>query len=78
MISDFQVDFEIVWQTRESEEIRFADKVSKDFDFGDYRISKGDFNEVIARYSTLININRLRNIENYLNSRLVKKFEFQY
>ena len=44
------MDFEILWQTRESEEIRFADKVSKDFDFGDYRISEGDFDELVARY----------------------------
>ena len=43
------MDFEIVWQTRESEEIRFADKVSKDFDFGDYRISDRDFHELIIR-----------------------------
>ena len=47
LIQEFQVNFEIVWQTRESEEIRFADKVSKDFDFGGYRISDRDFHKLI-------------------------------
>ena len=40
------MNFEIVWQSRETEEIRFADKVSKDFDFGDYRISERNFSEL--------------------------------
>ena len=44
------VEFEIVWQSRETEEIRFADKVSKDYDFGDYRISGEDFRELVSRF----------------------------
>ena len=43
LIRQCNVDFEIVWQSRESEEIRFTDRISKDFDFSDYMISDGDF-----------------------------------
>ena len=39
LIRQCNVDFEIVWQSRESKEIRFADQIAKDFDFGDYMIS---------------------------------------
>ena len=35
LIREWDVSFEIVWLSRESEEIRFADRISKDFDFGD-------------------------------------------
>ena len=41
------VSFSIVWLSRESEEIRFADRVLKDFDFGDYRLSDGGFKRVV-------------------------------
>ena len=43
-------DFEIVWQSRETEEIRFADPVSKDFDCGNYRISDSDFGDLVGRF----------------------------
>ena len=36
--------------SRESEEIRFADRISKDFDFGDYRISGKDFDEPVCEF----------------------------
>jgi hypothetical protein len=32
----------------ESEEIRFADRISKDFDFGDYRLSAVDFAGLVS------------------------------
>jgi hypothetical protein len=41
------ISFSIVWLSRESEEIRFADRVLKDFDFGDYRLSDGGFKGVV-------------------------------
>ena len=43
LIQVLSMDFEIVWQSRETEEIRFDYRISKDFDFGDYRISGKDF-----------------------------------
>ena len=43
LVMRFNMEFEIVWQPRETEEIRFADCISKDFDFADYRISMEDF-----------------------------------
>ena len=49
LIREFQVNFEIVWQTGEFEDIGFADRVFKDFDFGDYRINDRDFHELIIR-----------------------------
>ena len=48
LIREWDVNFEIVWLSRESEEIRFADRISKDFDFGDYRISAGDFEGLVG------------------------------
>ena len=50
LIQKFEVEFEIVWQSRETEEIRFADRISKDFDFGDYRVSGKDFRELAGRF----------------------------
>ena len=50
LVQELRIDFEIVWQSRETEEIRFADKVSKDFDFGDYRISDRDFQQLVNKY----------------------------
>ena len=50
LINGYKVDFEIVWQSRETEEIRFADRVSKDFDFGDYMISDSDFGGLLERF----------------------------
>jgi hypothetical protein len=47
LIHRLNVSFNIVWLSRESEEIRFADRVSKDFDFGDYRLSDGDFKRLV-------------------------------
>jgi hypothetical protein len=47
LIRWLDVNFEIVWLSRESEEIRFADGISKDFDFGDYRLSRGDFASLV-------------------------------
>ena len=44
------VFFEIVWLSRESEEIRFADRVSKDFDFSDYRLSGKDFESLVSMF----------------------------
>ena len=42
-LESLNIEFEIVWQSRNTEEIWFADKIFKDFDFGDYRISSSDF-----------------------------------
>ena len=50
LVRELNVEFEIVWQSRNSEEIRFADKISKDFDFGDYRISSSDFRGLVNRF----------------------------
>ena len=50
LIRQCNVDFEIVWQSRESKEIRFADRISKDFDFGDYMISDGDFEWLVYEF----------------------------
>ena len=50
LIRQLDVNFEIVWQSRESEEIRFADQISKDFDFGDYRLSMGDFASLVYAF----------------------------
>ena len=50
LIQVLSVHFDIVWQSRETEEIRFADKISKDFDFGDYRISDKDFDELVCEF----------------------------
>jgi hypothetical protein len=50
LIKRFRLQFEIVWQRRETEEIRFADRISKDFDFGDYRISMQDFHQLEERF----------------------------
>ena len=50
LIRYFDLEFEIVWQRRNTEEIRFADRVSKDFDFSDYRISKQDFLRLQSEY----------------------------
>ena len=50
LIRELNVDFEIAWLSRESEEIRFADRVSKDFDFGDYRISAVDFEGLVSAF----------------------------
>ena len=47
LIREFDVAFEIVWLSRDTEEIRFADRISKDFDFGDYRISSEDFEALV-------------------------------
>ena len=48
LIRELDVNFEIVWLSRESEGIRFADRISKDFDFGDYRLSAGDFEGLVG------------------------------
>jgi hypothetical protein len=48
LIRQLDVNFEIVWLSRESEEIRFADRISKDFDFGDYRLSEVDFTGLVS------------------------------
>ena len=53
LIWESQVNFEIFWQTRMFEEIRFMDRVSKDLDSGDYRISDGDFYELVIKYGGL-------------------------
>ena len=50
LIQEGVIDFEIVWQSRDSEEIRFADHVSKDFDFGDYRLCDSDFQRLFVKY----------------------------
>ena len=50
LIQEGRIDFEIVWQSRDSEEIRFADHVSKDFDFGDYRLCDSDFQRLFVKY----------------------------
>ena len=50
LIRQLNVNFEIVWLSRESEEIRFADRISKDFDFGDYRLSGGDFEKLVYSF----------------------------
>ena len=47
LIRQFDVNFEIVWLSRESKEIRFAACISKDFDFGDYRLRGGDFEKLV-------------------------------
>jgi hypothetical protein len=47
LIRQLDVNFKIVWLSRESKEIRFADGISKDFDFGDYRLSRGDFASLV-------------------------------
>ena len=52
LLREFDVDFEIVWLSRSSEVIRFADKISKDFDFGDYRISAADFNALVDHFGS--------------------------
>jgi hypothetical protein len=48
LIRVLDVNFEIVWLSRESVEIRFADRISKDFDFGDYRLSDEDFEDLVG------------------------------
>ena len=50
LIGSLELDFEIVWQRRNTEEIRFADFVSKDFDFGDYKICDDDFHSLEQEY----------------------------
>ena len=50
LIRELDVNFEIAWLSRESEEIRFADRISKDFDFGDYRISAADFEGLVSAF----------------------------
>ena len=47
LIRELDVNFEIAWLSRESVEIRFADRISKDFDFGDYRLSAEDFDGLV-------------------------------
>ena len=50
LVKKWKIEFEVVWQRRETEEIRFADRMSKDFDFGDYRVSQEDFDDWKMRY----------------------------
>ena len=50
LIQRLEIDFEVVWQKRETEEIRFADSLSKDFDFVDYKISMSDFERLSKKY----------------------------
>ena len=50
LVGSFELEFEIVWQRRTTEEIRFADFVSKDFDFGDYKICDNDFYRLEQEY----------------------------
>ena len=50
LVRRLDVFFEIVWLSRESEEIRFADRVSKDFDFSDYRLSDKDFESLVSMF----------------------------
>ena len=47
LIRELGVNFEIAWLSWESEEIRFADQISKDFDFGGCRISAVDFEGLV-------------------------------
>ena len=47
LIRELGVNFEIAWLSWESEEIRFADQISKDFDFGGCRISAVDFKGLV-------------------------------
>ena len=47
LIRQLNVNFKIVWLSRESEEIRFANRISEDFDFGDYRLSSVDFEKLV-------------------------------
>ena len=54
LIVEHGMDFEIVWQRRTSEEIVFADKISKDFDFSDYRLSQEDFNGIAEMYGPFV------------------------
>ena len=48
VIQRYEVNFEIVLQSREKEEIRSADRMSKDFDFEDYKVRDQDFRELTA------------------------------
>ena len=50
LVMESELDFEMVWRSRETEEIRFADRISKDYDFSDYRISMSDFRELERRF----------------------------
>ena len=43
LIRKYDLEFNIVWHRRNTEQIRLADKISKDLDFSDYRISRDDF-----------------------------------
>ena len=50
LIRQLNINFEIVWLSRESEEIRFVDCIWKDFNFGDYRLSGGDFEKLVYSF----------------------------
>ena len=50
MCKHFIINLEMEWQPRETEIVRFADRVSKDMDFSDFYISDEDFSVLQKKY----------------------------
>ena len=50
LVKEFELVLEMFWVSRDSVQIQFCDSLSKDFDTSDYRLSKGDFSCLEAKF----------------------------
>ena len=51
LVEDFDIKLEMVWRRRNTEEISLYDKLSKDFDLSEYRITEESFRVLEEEFS---------------------------
>ena len=50
LVEEFDIKLEMVWRRRNTQEISLCDRLSKDFDLSEYRISRASFEEIEEEY----------------------------
>jgi hypothetical protein len=50
VVEKFDIDLQVVWKRRSTEEITLCDKLSKDFDLAEYRLSMECFSKLEVKY----------------------------
>ena len=50
VVERFEIDLQVVWKRRNTKEITLCDKLSKDLDIGESRLSMGCFSRLEAKY----------------------------
>ena len=50
IVEDYQIQLEVVWRRRSTEEIVLCDRISKEFDLSEYRIQRESFDRIAERW----------------------------